>query len=115
MYIREITKRLLDLGAKNVVLTGIGFEKGFTGVWFENREKADYYRHEQLPGGCHGTGDVYASAFAGALMRGKGIFEAASIAADYTVECIKNTQGDSSHWYGVKFEPVLPKLIDRLR
>ncbi|MBQ3894947.1 MAG: pyridoxamine kinase [Clostridia bacterium] len=114
MYIREITKRLLDLGAKNVVLTGIGFEKGFTGVWFENREKADYYRHEQLPGGCHGTGDVYASAFAGALMRGKGIFEAASIAADYTVECIKNTQGDSSHWYGVKFEPVLPKLIGRL-
>ena len=115
MYVREITKRLLDLGAKNVVLTGIGFEKGFTGVWFENREKADYYRHEQLPGGCHGTGDVYASAFTGALMRGKSIFEAATIAADYTVACIKNTMGDSSHWYGVKFEPVLPQLTARLQ
>ena len=34
--------------------------------------------------------------------------------ADYTVKCIKNTQDDESHWYGVKFEPVLKDLIDCL-
>jgi pyridoxine kinase len=61
--------------------------------------------------GCHGTGDVYASAFTGALMNGKSIFEAAKIAADYTVLCIKKTQDDPSHWYGVKFETALADLM----
>ncbi|MBQ9745538.1 MAG: bifunctional hydroxymethylpyrimidine kinase/phosphomethylpyrimidine kinase, partial [Clostridia bacterium] len=64
--------------------------------------------------GCHGTGDVYASAFTGALIRGKSIFEAAKIAADYTVLCIENTKDDPAHWYGVKFEPILPKLIEMI-
>ena len=47
-------------------------------------------------------------------MNNKSIFEAAKIAADYTVECIKITQEDPSHWYGVKFELALPKLIKML-
>ena len=76
--------------------------------------KLSYYEHRRISKGCHGTGDVYASAFVGALLRGFSLFEAARIAADYTVACIENTIGDPDHWYGVKFEPVLPKLIARL-
>ncbi len=113
-YIEKICEDLIGIGAKKVVLTGIGFEEGFTGVYVYDKNGKYYYRHEKLPGGCHGTGDVYASAFSGALMRGKSVEEAAAIAADYTVLCIKNTAGDSSHWYGVKFEPVLPELIKML-
>ena len=64
--------------------------------------------------GCHGTGDVYASTFVGALMRGHSAFESARIAADYTVKCIENTQGDPTHWYGVKFETAIPNLIEML-
>ncbi|MBP5313080.1 MAG: pyridoxamine kinase [Clostridia bacterium] len=114
-YIRKVCADLLALGAKKVVLTGIGFEEGFTGVFVSDGRSEYYYRHEKLPGGCHGTGDVYASAFSGALMRGKTVEEAAAIAADYTVLCIKNTMGDKDHWYGVKFEPVLPALADMLK
>ena len=47
-------------------------------------------------------------------MRGKSIFEAAKIAADYTVKCIVKTQGDPEHWYGVKFELALPELMEML-
>ena len=47
-------------------------------------------------------------------MDDKDIFDAARIAADYTVKCIINTQGDADHWYGAKFEPVLRELIDML-
>ena len=65
--------------------------------------------------GAHGTGDIYASAFTGALMNDKDIFEAARIAADYTVRCIINTQGDSEHWYGAKFETALRDLMEMLR
>ena len=59
----------------------------------------------------HGTGDVYASAFTGALMRGKTPSQAAAIAADFVVESMKLTLGDKDHWYGVKFEKALPFLI----
>ena len=54
-------------------------------------------------------------AFTGALMSGRSVYEAARIAADYTVHCIRNTQGDPDHWYGVKFETAIPELISALQ
>ncbi len=110
-YIDELISKMCALGAKNIVLTGVSYEKGRTGVVvFENNEYK-YYEHEFLPNSCHGTGDIYASAFAGALVRGKDAYTAAKIAADYAVECIKATAEEENHWYGAKFEPVLGKLI----
>jgi pyridoxine kinase len=47
-------------------------------------------------------------------MNGNTIFESAKIAADYTLKCIENTQGDDEHWYGVKFETAIPDLIKML-
>ena len=58
---------------------------------------------------------MFASSFAGALLRGKSILEAATIAQDYVVESMKLTLGDDSHWYGVKFEKAIPFLIERLK
>ncbi|MBQ9827349.1 MAG: pyridoxamine kinase [Lachnospiraceae bacterium] len=113
-YIKELTDALLAAGAGTVVLTGVGFEEGQTGVIIADAEGIRHYSHERISQGCHGTGDVYASAFTGALMSGKDAFESAKIAADYVVSCIKNTQGDPDHFYGVKFEPVLPELIAKL-
>lgn len=114
-YIDEIIAKLIGLGSKNVILTGISYTAGKTGVVvFENGEYS-YYEHEFLSNSCHGTGDIYASAFVGALVRGKSAYDAAKIAADYTVECIKATAEEDNHWYGAKFEPVLGKLIDMLK
>ncbi len=113
-YIDEMVEKLVALGAKNVILTGVSYRAGYTGiVVFENGEY-NYYEHEFLPNSCHGTGDIYASAFTGALIQGKTAFEAAKIAADYTVECIKQTAAEENHWYGAKFEPALKTLIEML-
>ncbi len=113
-YIDEMVEKLVALGAKNVILTGVSYRAGYTGiVVFENGEY-NYYEHEFLPNSCHGTGDIYASAFTGALIKGKTAFEAAKIAADYTVECIKQTATEENHWYGAKFEPALKTLIEML-
>ncbi len=110
-YIDELIKKMRALGAKNIILTGVSYESGKTGVVvFENNEYK-YYEHKFLPNSCHGIGDIYASAFAGALVRGKDAYTAAKIAADYTVECIKATAEEENHWYGATFEPVLGKLI----
>ncbi len=113
-YVREMMGALRDSGAKTVVLTGVSYDEETTGVAVLDGEKFDYYRHKKLPRGSHGTGDVYASAFVGAYMRGMSAYDAAAVAADYTVACIENTADDPAHSYGVKFEPVLPYLIKRL-
>lgn len=111
-YIDGIVEKLLDLGCKNIVFTGVSYRKGFTGVLVVEDGTQSYYEHELLPNSCHGTGDIYASAFTGAFVRGKSAFEAAKIAADYALECIKESAKDAEHWYGARFEPVLGKLIE---
>ena len=113
-YIKMLLSKLEALGCSTIVLTGVGYAPEKTGVVVFEKGSMSYYEHDRISKGCHGTGDVYASAFTGALMRGKSIFEAVKIAADYTVLCIKKTQDDPSHWYGVKFETALPELIEML-
>ena len=113
-YIEELLEGLSKLGAKTVVLTGVSYTADKTGVIVYENGQIRYYEHNKLSGGCHGTGDIYASAFTGALMNDKDIFEAAKIAADYTVKCIINTQDDKEHWYGAKFETAIRDLIDML-
>ena len=110
-YIDTMLEKLTALGCKNVILTGVSYRPGFTGILVLENGVKQYYEHEMLPNSCHGTGDIYASAFVGALVRGKDALTAAKIAADYTMACIKATAEEENHWYGAKFEPVLGKLI----
>lgn len=114
-YIRSLVDALHALGASAVVLTGVGYTKAESGVAVSSKEGMRCYRHEKIAGGCHGTGDVFASAFTGAYMRGASLYDAAVIAADFTLACIRGTVSDKAHWYGVKFEPELPGLIGRLK
>lgn len=113
-YILKLSEGLVRLGAKTVVLTGVSYSPETTGVSVYANGQISYYAHRKISKGSHGTGDVYASSFVGALLRGKSPFDSAKIAADYTVQCIENTIPDDSHWYGVKFETALPQLIASL-
>jgi pyridoxine kinase len=114
-YIDELLSKLTALGCKNIILTGISYADGKTGVVvYENKNYA-YYEHQKEPNSCHGTGDIYASAFVGAFVRGKSAYDAAAIAANYTMECIRYTATLDNHWYGAAFEPVLGKLIESLK
>ena len=112
--IDEILEKLTALGCRNIIFTGISYAPGKTGVVVFENGAYSYYEHEKLANSCHGTGDIYASAFVGALVRGKSACDAAKIAADYTVSCIQATAEEANHWYGAKFEPVLMKLIRAL-
>ena len=114
-YVKELCEKLSNLGAKTVVMTGVGFREGKTGVLVYKNGEMNHYEHDKIGKGAHGTGDIYASAFTGALMNDKNVYEAAKIAADYTVKCIINTQGDKDHWYGAKFETALGDLINMLK
>ena len=114
-YIDLLLERLSDMGCKNIILTGVSYREGYTGVVCYIDGEYTYYEHEKIAKGSHGTGDVYASAFVGALVNGKDACESAKIAADFTVECINETHKHEHHWYGAAFEPVLGKLIEAIK
>ena len=99
---------------QTVLLTGVSFCEGETGVLLWRDGKSVYYAHEKQPGCGYGTGDVFAAAFTGALLRGMEAEGAMRLAADYTARCAARTARDPAHWYGLKFEPELPWLIRRL-
>jgi pyridoxine kinase len=113
-YIDAHLQALTALGCKNIILTGVSYRPGKTGIVVLENGEERYYEHDLLPNSCHGTGDIYASAFVGALVRGKDAYTAAQIAADYTMACIESTANEENHWYGAAFEPVLMKLIQAL-
>ena len=113
-YVDELIRRLTALGAKKVVMTGIGYTPEETGVTVYADGVTRHYSHKKFEKGCHGTGDIYASAFTGAVMRGKALYDAAVIAADYTLSCIEETKKDPEHWYGAVFETSIPKLLQAL-
>ena len=117
-YIEGLVRRLSALSGGDVVLTGVTFDPTKLGVaaYSKATDTTHYYFEERIPGGVHGTGDVYASSFVGALTQGLSLNDAADLAVDFTVAAIRATVPDrETHWYGVKFEKALPFLIDRLR
>ena len=116
-YVRDVLKKLTDLGAKRAALTGVSFSDDKIGVYLYDSEKDEYYSYfnEKLPAAFHGTGDIYASATVGAMMRGFSVAEALSIAVDFTLVTMKKTLADKDHrFYGVNFEEALPYYIDRI-
>lgn len=110
-----IINLLEKLGGKDVVLTGVSFEAGKTGAAIRFSGKISYYFHQRYDRSFHGTGDMFAAAFTGALLQDKSPEEAVRIAADFTCKSICNTIENPAHWYGVKFETALPILVDMLR
>lgn len=114
-YVEKLLSKLFLLGPKHVILTGVSLEEQSTGVISASPDACNYYKHRKIKKSFHGTGDIYSSAFTGAWLKGKGMDEAARIAADFTVSCIEKTIEDSHHWYGVKFELALDSLMNMLR
>lgn len=111
-FVEDTCKALMELGAKNVVLTGVSFEESKLGAAIYDGKSVSYVFNDRIPRSSHGTGDVFASAFTGALMRGKTAVEAVQIAADYVCQSILATEEE--HWYGVCFEKAMPELISAI-
>ncbi|MBO5207393.1 MAG: pyridoxamine kinase [Clostridia bacterium] len=116
-YIKDVLRRLTALGAKRAAITGISFDEGRLGVYFYDGTTDKFYQYynDRLPVAYHGTGDIFASATVGALMRNHSYESALSVAVDYTYECIRLTMEDENRRsYGVNFEEAIPYYLMRL-
>lgn len=115
--IKLLLKDLANLGAKISVITGVAVEEGKLGFVGYDRDKDSFFSYatDRVPYKSHGTGDVYASAFTGALVNGKDTYEALCIAADYTARSILSSYKDPDRvHYAVNFEYELPYYMNRV-
>lgn len=115
-YIHELLEKLLNLGCKTAVLTGVSYDSDHLGVVSLNHDGQSFSHFtKKCPTSYHGTGDLYASAFLGGLMRGLSLGNSLALAADFVVACIDATSRSSdARWYGVEFESQIPVLCEML-
>lgn len=109
-----VNKLLDDLEKPCVILTGVGFSENQTGAMLKTADGQRYIPQKKVGRNYHGTGDIFAACFTGSFMQGKSMEESVEIAGEFVRKSIENTIKCSEHWYGVKFETVLPELMERL-
>ncbi len=117
--IQTILENLSKQGCSYCVLTGISFDDDKLGAMSYNKETGEFFEYysKKFPKSFHGTGDIFASTFTGALMQNNVTKEEAlQIAVDFTADCIEATLKNSDYnWYGVDFETAIPRLIERIK
>lgn len=104
-------------GRRSVALTGVSLSPDTVGAACYDREsgRTDFVAAPRVEGAFHGTGDLFASVLAGALVRGRTLAEAAQLAADFTSQCAQRTREEGvPQREGVDFEPLLWRLGQRV-
>ena len=116
--VADMLKRLTDLGPRVAVMTGVSNDDGQLGAMGYDSRTGNYFGSfcEHIQATFHGTGDIFASAFVGAVLGGAPIDEAVETAVQFTSRSIKATvEDEDGRWYGVNFEAALGWYINRLK
>ena len=110
---REIVERLSLDGRRSVVLTGASAAPDLTGAMcFDAAQgRTESVQGSRIPREFYGTGDVFASVLAGALVKGLALTEATRQAVDFVRACAARTAEQALPIReGVDFEPLLGLL-----
>lgn len=110
-YLHTLLKKLIQLGCKTAVLTGV-IRKNLIGAIAYDGTKPIYISTEKQAVSYHGTGDIFSSVFIANILNKVSLKEALEEAVSFVNQCIKETIGDKTHTYGVKFEQVLKKKME---
>ena len=116
-YIEGLLKKVAGLGPRQVILTGVHFDKQSLGAASYDRVSGDidYAFSDWIEGYYHGTGDVFASALTAALLTGINLPRSVEIAVDYTVGSIRRTiAAGTDIRFGVDFERGIPQFLKQL-
>ncbi len=116
-YIERLIKKLSLLGVEKICLTGVYFDDKKLGVAIYTKESGEikYYFTDRIMQMYHGTGDVFASAFTAAYVKGESFEKSCQIAADFTARCVKHSKSEGiDNRFGVDFEACLPNLMKML-
>lgn len=106
-YIKSLLDALSDTGVKIPVITGVCYDGKKIGAVSMKDGKTVQAFGEKQPNSYHGTGDIFSSVVVAGLKNGETLEKTLQRAVDFVIDCIKRTDEDDSHRYGVKFEKVL--------
>ncbi|MCL2618715.1 MAG: pyridoxamine kinase [Defluviitaleaceae bacterium] len=116
-YITGLLNKLAALGPKQVVLTGVTFEKDTIGAASLDAASGvvSYAFSKRAEGHFHGTGDTFGSALLSGLLNDMSLQDSMQLAVDYVCECIDLALATPrERRYGVPFEQALPMFMKRL-
>lgn len=112
-YAKEVLKKLSRLGCKVPVLTGV--RKGIlhgAGAYNSEKDEFCFAYSKHIDRYLHGTGDIFASVFTGAVTLRKSLQQALDMSVKYVSDCIEVTMPCLDEmWYGNCFELCLDRLI----
>ena len=114
-WVADMLRRLIDLGPRVAVLTGVSLQPGRIGAAAMDRYSGEMICYDDafIPGMWHGAGDVFASALIGAHLRGAPLDRALRLAVTFTARCIRRTRdAGTDERLGLQFEPELMTLAD---
>ncbi len=112
----DLIDRLLDKGAKNVVLKGIQREDGIIRNFLAGQD-CDLLevKNEYLPYMLHGTGDLYCSCLLAAVMAGRSLADSVAFAGTFVHDAmIISSKQPQYEDRGVSFEPLLGEITSLL-
>lgn len=112
VYLRELAAGLMDFGVEGAVITGFLWDNAHTGFFGTDLQGSFSYKASRIPKHFHGTGDLFAAVFTGGLLAGKGMEDAATLAARFVEKVISATEESSP--FGIAFEPQLPWLWEQI-
>ncbi len=108
-----MASKLKDMGAGSVVITGVREGDFLANVVLKaGKREAECIRMRSAGVSRPGTGDVFSSVLAGAVLGGQPLVEAVSLAARFVRDCIKRSdEMGIPVLNGVCFEELLGRLI----
>lgn len=112
-FIEHLAKGLAQLGPSFILISGVYLNEYELGAVLYDKQANCLYEamHERVLQAFHGTGDVFASVFLGAVLNETSMEKALQWAVDYTGKCIKRSFIEQKEErFGVNFEYDLGNL-----
>lgn len=109
-----LAKKLYEMGAKAIVITGIEKQGKLINLVYKNEngvQTATPFTVERTAKTFSGTGDIFASILTGLLIKGNTLEHSVDVAGKFIHDATKSTiLAETPIIEGVQFEPLLTKL-----
>ncbi len=105
-FVNNLLVSLKELGAKNVILSGVADEDSIGAIGYDGFTKVTILK-ELMEKSYHGTGDIFSSVVIANILNGLNMKDNLNYATDFIIDSINATIDDPDHDYAVKFEDVL--------
>ena len=111
--LESLSRKLLHMGARRLVITGIKMGNGSIGnvIASQDSDEVIYQRQLQVEQTRSGTGDVFASILGADAVNGVDFADSCRRASRFVRNCLIETiHSESAHNTGIDFESQLDKL-----